>query len=388
MSEQGPPRIYLDHNATTPVAPEVLDAMLPFLGAGFGNSSSIHAEGRVAHEALDRARSQVARLLAVDQAEIYFTSGGTESNNLAIRGVAEHALASGGGSHLITSSVEHNAVLQPVQHLGSSGMEITLLAVDSTGLVDPDDLRADIRPGQTCLVSIIAANNEVGTIEPFEALGEICRSAGVLFHIDAVQTAGKVPLEAGSLPVDLLSLSGHKLYGPKGAGALYVRRGVEIQPQLLGGTHERGLRAGTVNVPAIVGLGAACDLARREGNQQILRLKALRDRLYQGLCEKIEGVRLNGHPELRLCNTLNVSFEGVEGEVLLLRLDLEGIAVSAGSACASGSLEPSHVLTAMGVSPELAGSSLRLSLGRGNSEHEIDRVVEVLRESVARLRSM
>jgi len=386
-SAETAPRIYLDHNATTPLHPEVLQAMTPWLQGNFGNASSIHAEGRAARAALDRARSQVAEFLSVDEGEIYFTGGGTESNNLGVRGLAERQAAAG-KKHLITSGVEHHSLLRPMEHLAASGWRLTLLPVDRTALVDPEDLRRSIRPEETALVSIIAANNEVGTIQPIELLGEICRDSGVAFHVDAVQAAGRIPLEAGRLPVDLLSLSAHKLYGPKGVGALYIRRGIEVEPQITGGAQERGHRAGTENVAGIVGLGAACELAGRNGESRARKQLQLRDRLYRALVERIEGVHLNGHPTKRLCNTLNLSFEGIEGEALLLSLDLKGIAASSGSACASGSLEPSHVLTAMGVSPGMAQSSVRFSLGRGNTEAEIDTVVEVVQEVIARLRSL
>ena len=332
-------RIYLDHNATTPLHPEVLEAMMPWLGDSYGNASSIHAEGRAARAAIDRARSQVAGLLSVEEGEVYFTGGGTESNNLGVRGIAENTAADG-KRHLVTSSVEHHAVLRPMERLAERGWELTLLPVSRTGQVDPEDLRRSIQPGKTALVSIIAANNEVGTIQPIEPLGEICRELGAPFHVDAVQAVGRIPLDVGRLPVDLFSLSAHKLYGPKGVGALYIRRGVEIQPQITGGGQERGCRSGTENVAGIVGFGAACELARNEGGLQSRQQLELRDRLYRGLVERIEGVYLNGHPTERLCNTLNVSFEGVEGEALLLSLDLKGIAASSGSACASGSLEP------------------------------------------------
>ena len=380
-------RIYLDHNATTPLHPEVLEAMMPWLRGNYGNASSIHAEGRAARAAIDRARSQVAGLLSVEEGEVYFTSGGTESNNLGVRGIAENRAAAG-KRHLVTSSVEHHAVLRPMERLAERGWELTLLPVSRTGQVDPEDLRRSIQPGKTALVSIIAANNEVGTIQPIEPLGEICRELGAPFHLDAVQAVGKIPLDVGRLPVDLLSMSAHKLYGPKGVGALYIRRGVEIQPQITGGGQERGRRSGTENVAGIVGFGAACELARNEGGLQSRQQLELRDRLYRGLVERIKGVYLNGHPTERLCNTLNVSFEGVEGEALLLSLDLKGIAASSGSACASGSLEPSHVLTAMGVTPELAQGSLRFSLGRGNTEAEIDAVVEAVEEIISRLRKL
>jgi len=379
-------RIYLDHNATTPLHPQVLEAMLPFLRENFGNASSIHAEGRTARAAIDKARSKVAALLGASEEEIYFTGGGTESNNLAIRGVAERP--GNEGKHFITSSVEHHAVLYPMQRLVKQGFECTFLPVDRYGRVDPDELKAALRPGETVLVSIIAANNEVGTIQPVEELAEVCREAGVLFHLDAVQVLGRKRLDVGSLPVDMISLSGHKIYGPKGTGALYLRKGVELEPLMLGGSQERRRRPGTENVAGIVGLGEACQLAQSEFEERNRHCHHLRDLLWEGLTRKLEGVHLNGHPTQRLSNTLNVSFEGVEGEALLLNLDLAGIAASSGSACASGSLEPSHVLTAMGVPAQLAQSSVRFSFGRDNTAEQVKRVVQEVSRIVQRLRSL
>ncbi len=379
-------RIYLDHNATTPLHPQVLEAMLPYLRENYGNASSIHAEGRTARTAIDRARSQVAKVLGANDDEIYFTSGGTESNNLAIRGVVEQADRE--KSRLVTSSVEHHAVLQPMQRLAEQGFELSILPVDKYGSVNPEDLQHSLAAGTTLLVSVIAANNEVGTLQPVEKLGNICRQAGVIFHVDAVQAVGRIELDLCSLPVELLSISGHKIYGPKGIGALYVRRGVKLQPQLFGGSHERGFRAGTENVAGIVGLGKACELLRVESGQHNRQIRLLRDSLWEGLQKKLDGAHLNGHPENRLINTLNVSFEGVEGEALLLNLDLKGIACSSGSACASGSLEPSHVLTAMGMPPELAQAAVRFSLGRDNTADQIERVIEIVARVVCRLRSM
>ena len=379
-------RIYLDYNATTPPHPQVLEAMLPYLRENYGNASSIHAEGRTARTAIDRARSQVAKLLGANDDEIYFTSGGTESNNLAIRGVVEQADRE--KSRLVTSSVEHHAVLQPMQRLAEQGFELSILPVDKYGSVNPEDLQHSLAAGTTLLVSVIAANNEVGTLQPVEKLGNICRQAGVIFHVDAVQAMGRIEIDLCSLPVELLSISGHKIYGPKGIGALYLRRGVKLQPQLFGGSHERGFRAGTENVAGIVGLGEACELLRVESGQHNKQIRLLRDSLWEGLQKELDGVHLNGHPENRLINTLNVSFEGVEGEALLLNLDLKGIACSSGSACASGSLEPSHVLTAMGMPPELAQAAVRFSLGRDNTADQIERVIEIVARVVCRLRSM
>jgi cysteine desulfurase len=379
-------RIYLDHNATTPLNHKVLEAMLPYLAEHFGNASSIHAEGRAARAAVDSARSQVASFLGAREEEIYFTSGGTESNNLAIQGIAGRL--GKGKVRLVTSAVEHHAALKPMQRLAEKGFKLTVLPVDRYGRVEPGDLRQALQAGGTAFVSIIAASNEVGTIQPVEELGTICREHGALFHVDAVQAAGRLKLDLARLPVDLLSLSAHKIYGPKGIGVLYVRRGVKLDPLILGGSQERRIRAGTENVAGIVGLGKSCEICSAGLEESNTRLAALRDRLWQCLSKKLTGIYLNGHPTERLSNTLNVSFEGVEGEAIILNLDLKGIAASTGSACSSGSLEPSHVLTAMGVSVELVQNSVRFSLGRGNTEEEIDRTIEALIEAVTRLREI
>ncbi len=380
-------RIYLDHNATTPVDPRVLDAMLPWLRGGFGNPSSIHAEGRSARAAIDRARAHVARLLGADEAEIFFTSGGTESNNLAIFGAVEASGMAAGT--LISTPVEHHAVLRPLRRLQAQGFDLHLLGVDSGGRVDPDELEQLLAlHDDVLLVSVISANNEVGTVQPVDELAAICRARGVCIHTDAVQAAGKLPIKLADSPVDMLSISAHKLYGPKGAGALFIRRATKVSPQLLGGSHERKMRAGTENVAGIAGIGEACRLAGDELEAGNSKSSALRDRLWNGLNGKLEGVHLNGHRQYRLSNTLNVSFEGVEGEALLLNLDLAGIACSSGSACASGSLEPSHVLTAMGVSPALAQAAVRFSLGRSNTEEQLDSAVAEIISVVNRLRSL
>jgi len=378
-------KIYLDHNATTPVHPEVLEAMLPFYKEGFGNASSIHSFGREAKVALEESREKVAKLLNTDPLEIYFTSGGTESDNLAVKGIAWANRKK--GNHIITSKIEHHAVLESCKYLEREGFEVTYLPVDRYGLVAPDELKKNIRK-ETILVSIMHANNEVGTIEPIEELSKIAKENGVYFHTDAVQSTGKIKIDVNSLGVDLLSLSAHKFYGPKGAGAIYITRGVRLTPLAHGGHHEKARRAGTENVPGIVGLAKALEIANRDMEKEDRRLKNLSERFFERIKEQISDVYLNGHPELRIPNTLNLSFKGVEGESIILSLDLKGIAVASGSACTSGTLEPSHVLSAMGVPPDLAQSSLRFSFGRSNTFDDIDYVVEVLPEIVSRLRAM
>jgi len=378
-------RVYLDHNATTPVHPEVFEAMKPFFQNQFGNSSSIHWAGREVRKYVEEAREKVAELLHASPAEIIFTGCGTESDNMAIKGVAYSWREK--GNHIITTQVEHHAVLHTCQFMEKMGYEVTYLPVDNYGLIDLELLRRSIRP-QTILVSIMFANNETGTIFPIKEIGEITRAKGVIFHTDAVQAVGKIPIDLQHLPVDILSLSGHKLNTPKGIGAQFIRRGLKLSPLIHGGGQEYGLRAGTENVPYIVGLGKACEIARRDFNQRINHLQNLRDRLEQGIKARIPQVVLNGHPTQRLPNTLNMSFLDVEGESLLLNLDLEGIAVSSGSACTSGSVEPSHVLLAMGIPPEIAQSAIRFSLGWSNTEAEIDYVLEVLPRLVQRLRAI
>ena len=378
-------RIYLDHAATTPTRPEVVEAMLPYFGDAFGNPSSVYSYGQEAKGAVEEARTQVAGLIGARSEEIIFTSGGTEADNFALKGVAcanEHK-----GDHIITTSIEHHAVTEACKFLGKRGFRITCLPVDKYGLVDPDDVRKAIT-GKTILVSVMHASNEVGTIEPVKEIGEIAKEAGVYFHSDAVQTAGHVPVNVDELKVDLLSLSAHKLYGPKGVGALYVRKGTRLVSLVHGGEQERRRRAGTENVPGIVGLGKAVELAGREMGGEAERLAHLRDRLIAGLVEKIEHIRLNGHPGQRLPNNVNISVDFVEGESMLLNLDLEGICASTGSACSSASLEPSHVLVALGLPPEQAHGSLRFTLGRENTEADVERVLEVLPGIVARLRAM
>ncbi len=379
-------RIYLDHNATTPLDPRVLEAMLPFLRQDFGNPSSIHAEGRAARAAVDHARSQVAGAFGAAPEEIVFTSGGTESDNLALRGLARARRTA--GKRLIVSAVEHQAVLHTARDLAREGFEAVLLPVDGSGRVDPQALRRELEKGDTALVSVIAASNEVGTLQPLEELGRLCREHEVPFHSDAVQAAGNLPLDLALLPVDLLSVSGHKLYGPKGVGALYLRRGVRLAPLLTGGEQERDRRAGTENVAGIVGLGTACELAAGLLEREAARKLALTQGFLEDLAARVERWRLNGHPTERLAGTLNLSFEAVGGEDLLLELDLAGIAASSGSACASGSLGPSHVLTAMGLPPATAMGAVRFSLGRGNDRGQLERVAEAVARAVARLRAL
>jgi cysteine desulfurase len=378
-------RIYLDHNATTPVDRRVLDAMLPYLKEDFGNASSLHRFGQKAQVALEDARSQVAKMLAADEKEIVFTSGGTESDNYALKGTAYRLRDK--GRHIITSRIEHPAVLNACEHLGQNGFEVSYISVDKYGLVDLDELKRTIRR-DTILVTIMYANNEVGTIEPVAEIGKIVKEKGVLFHTDAVQAAGKLDSNVNNLGVDMLSLSGHKLYGPKGVGALYIRGGVEITPLVHGGHHESGRRAGTENVPGIVGLGKACEICLADMDGERKKLTALRDMLWDGLNSKIGDIELLGHPSKRLPGTLAVCFKYVEGESVLLNLDLAGIAVSSGSACSSGSVEPSHVLLAMSVPAEFARGAIRFSLGRGNTEEEIRRVIEVTPGILEKLRAM
>lgn len=375
---------YLDYAATTPLDPAAAEAMQPYLSEVFGNPSSIHGFGRQARAALDDARDRVARCLGARAEEIFFTSCGTESNNTVLQGVLE---ANAGRGHVITTAIEHHAILDCCAHLASRGMRTTLLPVDENGLVDPEDVRRAITR-DTILVSVMYANNEVGTIEPIAEIGRLCREAGVLFHTDAVQAAGLLPLDVNALSVDFLSLSGHKFYGPKGVGVLYARRGAPWASLLYGGGQERGRRAGTENVAGIVGLASALDRATAIRDSEAERLTLLRDRLIAAILGRIERCRLNGHPTLRLANNINVSIEGVEAEPVLLNLDLAGIAASGGSACTAGSLEPSHVLRALGVPADAIRGSIRFSLGRSTTEADVDAAAEALADIVARLRSM
>lgn len=379
--------IYLDHAATTPLDPQILELMLPYFTQQVGNPSSIHQLGRAALQALDDAREQVAMVLGCSRREIIFTGGGSEGANLAVKGAALAQRARGRGAHLIVSTIEHHAVLHAAEYLQTIGFELTLLPVDASGIVHPDDLRAAIRP-DTVLVSVMYANNEVGTIQPISELGAICREADLLFHTDAVQAVGMLPLDVEALNVDLLSLTAHKFYGPKGVGVLYARRNTPLQPQIHGGGQERRRRAGTENVPAIVGLAAALTRAEARRPAYAARLTALRDRLISGLLERIPLSRLNGDPIRRLPNNANLAFDCVEGESILLLLDQAGICASSGSACTSGSLEPSHVLTAMGLSTEWANGSVRFSLGQSSSEADVEYLLDQLPTMVERLRAV
>ena len=379
-------KVYLDNNATTRMRDEVLAAMLPYYKDLYGNASSVHEFGRTARKAIDEARAKTAGLLGAASAEeIIFTSGGTEADNFALKGVA-NALKQK-GNHIITSSVEHHAVLNSCKFLEKEGCEVTYVGVGKDGILDLDALKKAIRK-ETILISVMHANNEVGTIEPIEEIGNIARENGIYFHTDAVQSVGKIPFEVSKLPIDLLSMSAHKIYGPKGVGALYIRKKTKITPILHGGHHEMGKRAGTENVAGIVGLGAAAELAKKEVAKEAAHLKGLSDYLYEGIVKRIEYVRFNGHPEKRLPNTLNVSFRYLEGESIILNLDIEGVAVSTGSACTSGSLEPSHVLTNMGVDAVDAQGSIRFSLGRDNTREDMGYVLEILPPIIKRLRAM
>lgn len=377
--------VYLDHNATTPTDRRVVEAMLPYFSEGYGNPSSIYRLAQEAHEAKENARDKVAEILGARAEEITFTSGGTEADNFAIKGIAYAKRDK--GNHIITSKIEHHAVLNVCQWLEAEGYRVTYVGVDKHGIVDLNELR-DAITDRTVLITVMHANNEVGTIEPIAEIGKIAREREICLHTDAVQTVGKIPTLVNDLGVDLLSLSGHKFYGPKGVGALYVRRGTQIVPLLHGGHHERNRRAGTENVPGIVGLGRACEIALEEREEEGRKLQALRDRLYKEISNRVGDVALNGHPEKRLPSTVNVSIKYIEGESVLLNLDLQGIAASSGSACTSDSAEPSHVLSAMGIPPGMAHGSLRFSLGKDNTEADIDLLVEVLPPIVEKLRAM
>lgn len=378
-------RVYFDNAATTPVREEVLEAMLPYLKEKFGNASSLHEYGREARNAIDIAREHVAKLINAKPEEIFFTSGGTESDNFAIKGVAERNIKK--GKHVITSSIEHHAVLETCHHLEKKGYEVTYLPVDKYGKVLLKDVKDAMRE-DTVLVSIMFANNEIGTIQDVEEIGKIAHEYGAYFHTDAVQAFGHVPIDVEKMHIDLLSLSGHKLYAPKGVGALYIRKGTRIEAIQHGGAHERKRRAGTENVPGIVALGEAARLAALEMDEERARLEKLRDRLIKEVLGSFSHVRLNGHPQDRLPGNANFSFEFIEGESLLLSLNMLGIAASSGSACTSGSLEPSHVLMAIGLPYEIAHGSLRVTLGRENTEGDVDYFMEHMPKIVERLRQM
>jgi cysteine desulfurase len=379
-------RTYLDHNATTPLLPAVIDRMTAILREEFGNPSSVHHFGQQAKAAVDDARSQVADLIGADPSEVLFTSGGTEGDNIAIRGAAE-ALEATGRKHLVASAIEHEAVLNTLKALGRRGWRTTLLPVDQSGIVSPAALREALAD-DTAIVSVMHANNEIGTIQPVLELARLAHERGALFHTDAVQSAGKIPVNVKGLGVDMLSLSAHKFYGPKGVGALWIRRGLRVLPLLTGGRQERSRRAGTENVPGIAGMGVAAALAAGKMETEGRRLAALRDRLESGILRAVPGTAVNGSPDHRVANTTNISFDRVEAESLLIALDLEGVAVSTGSACSSGTLEPSHVLKAMGFNAHRTQNSIRFSLGAGNTEAEIDRVIAVLPGIVEKLRRL
>jgi cysteine desulfurase len=379
--------VYLDHAATTPLDPEVLEAMLPYFTQHPGNPSSIHQLGRAALQAVDDAREQVALVLGCSRRELIFTAGGSEGANLALKGAAQARRTAGRGAHLIVSAIEHHAVLHAAEALQQQGFELTLLPVDGAGLVRPDDLRAALRP-DTAVVSVMYANNEIGTVQPIAELAAISRAAGALFHSDAVQAAGCLPLDVEALGVDMLSLTAHKFYGPKGVGLLYARRGTPLYPLIHGGAQERRRRAGTENVPGIVGLAAALVRAEERRPSYVARMGALRDRLVDGLLARVPQARLNGDRERRLPTNANIAFACVEGESVLLLLDQAGICASSGSACTSGSLEPSHVLMALGLDPEDANGSVRFTLGRSVTEQDIDYVLSVLPPMIERLRDV
>ena len=375
-------RIYLDNNATTPVLPEVFEAMRPYFGEHFGNASSIHHHGQETRAAVERARDSVASMVGCRAQEIVFTSGGTEGDNLAIAGLA------GEGDHIVTSVIEHHAVLHSCKHMEDVGCEVTYVPVDRRSVVDPDDVRRALRPN-TKLISIMMANNETGVLQPVEEIGKIAEEANVCFHVDAVQAAAKVPIDVKRIACDALSISGHKMHAPQGVGALYVRKGTPLRPLFYGGRHERSRRAGTENVPGIVGLGRAAELAMRgfeQGDDK--RMSELRDRLEQGILAQVEDAGVNGDGAARVPNTTNIYFDYIEGEAVIISLDLKGLAVSTGAACSAGAIEPSHVLIAMGLSSNRARSSIRFSLGKQNTAEEIEIALAMVPEAVARLREL
>ncbi len=378
-------KVYLDNAATTALSPRVLEAMLPYFTQHYGNPSSVHAFGREAKQGLDKARDQVAKALHCDPSEVIFTGCGTESDNTVLLGVAQRY--GNKGKHIITTNVEHHAILHTCEYLEKQGYSVTYLPVDQDGLVTAEQVAAAIRP-DTILVSIMFANNEVGTIMPIQEIGAVCKEKGVLFHTDAVQAVGHIPVDVQAMHIDMLSLSAHKFHGPKGVGALYCRKGIRLPSYIMGGAQEKGRRAGTENVAGIVGLGAAIELATEQLEENRAKMTALRDRLMTGIQTRISEVKLNGHPTNRLPNNVNFSFKYIEGESILLMLDMNGIAASSGSACTSGSLDPSHVLLALGLPHEIAHGSVRLTLGDETTEEDIDYTIDVLEKTVARLRAM
>lgn len=378
-------KLYFDNAATTPVREEVLQEILPYFREHYGNASSVYAIAKESKRALETARAQVAAAIHAQPEEIYFTAGGSESDNTALRGVAEAYAEK--GNHIITTKIEHHAILHTAEYLEKHGAEVTYLGVDADGKISLEELEQAIRP-ETVLISVMFANNEIGTIQPIEQIGEIARKHGVLFHTDAVQAVGHVPIDVEKMHIDLLSMSGHKLGAPKGIGALYIRKGTKVTPLIFGGAQEKKQRAGTENIPGIVGLGKACALAMAEMETTTAKLTALRDKLIKGILENIPYSRLNGHPTDRLPGNCNISFSYIEGESLLLLLDALGIAASSGSACTSGSLDPSHVLMAIGLPHETAHGSLRLTMDRDNTEEEVDFILEKLPAIVQRLRDM
>jgi cysteine desulfurase len=378
-------RVYFDNNATTPVDPDVLTAMLPYFSTDYGNAASIHTFGQATRAAVERARDSVAALLGAKPSEVAFTSCGTESNNLAIFGIA--GAAAGERKHVITTQIEHSAALNPCQALAQRGFEVTFLPVSRAGVVDPAEVSRALRP-ETVLITVMHANNEIGTIQPLEEIGRIAAAADVWFHADAVQTAGKIPLDVNKLGVDLLSISAHKFYGPKGVGALYVRSGTKLEPLLFGGSHERDRRPGTENVPGIVGIGRAAQLAAQKLTEDAARISALRDKFERGILSRVSDAWVNGAGAPRVANTANLAFSGVASESLLIALDMKGLACSSGSACSSGAVRPSHVLTAIGMNASDARASLRFSLGRHTTDADVDFALEIIPGEVARLRAL
>ncbi len=378
-------RYYFDHSATTRVDPVVTEAMLKVMTDNFGNPSSVHGFGRDARVALEDARETIAGILGAEPPEIFFTSGGTEADNIAL--IAAMQANRDRGNHLVTSKIEHHAVLESAEYLEKIGFRVSYVSPDQNGVVQPSEVQSAITP-ETVLISVMHVNNETGTINPIKEISQIAHEKKILFHTDAVQSFGKIPVNVKDVNVDLLSISGHKIYGPKGIGALYVRKGVKLESRTFGGHQEREVRTGTENLPGAIGLAVAARICHDEMEKETVWLTALRDRLHEGLIEKIPNIRLNGHPENRIPGVVNISFEGIEGEALMLSLDLKGIAASTGSACSSGQTTASHVLLSMGVSPDVAQSSIRFSLGRENNDESVQYALEVIPEVVGKLREM